>query len=122
VPETLADVRRDPRYRLRSGSCKIVFEHPTTGRRYTADVNQLGIAGFSFTVDDPIDGIGGAALTGIRLEIGDCVLPGDFVVKYTESLDENRSLVGGIFLPANPEFAHRLEDVVQGLHAAEGSG
>ena len=48
VPETLADVRRDPRYRPRSGSCRIVFEHPITGRRNKADVHQLGIGGFLF--------------------------------------------------------------------------
>ncbi len=121
MPETLADVRRDPRYRPRSGSCKIVFEHPITGRRNKADVYQLGIGGFSFTVEKTIDGLTGAVLTGIRFEIGSCVLTGDFVVKHTESLDQDRSLCGGLFLPADPESALRLEGIIQGLHVADGS-
>ena len=82
---------------------------------------QLGIAGFSFTVEGPIDSFMGAVLTGIRFEVGDCVLPGDFVVKYTESLGEDRSLCGGLFLPADPECALRLEGIIQGLHVADGS-
>ena len=121
MPETLADVRRDPRYRPRSGSCKIVFEHPITGRRNKAAVYQLGIGGFSFTVENPIDDMMGAVLPGIRFEIGSCVLTGDFVVKHTESLDQDRSHCGGLFIPADPESALRLEGIIQGLHAADGS-
>jgi len=121
VPETLADVRRDPRYRPRSGSCRVVFEHPISGRRCAADVNELGIGGLSFTVEDPIEVIAGTLLDGIRFEVGDCVLPGDLMVKYTESLGEDRWICGGLFLPADPESAVRFEGIIQGLHVADGS-
>ncbi len=122
MSENYADVRRDPRYRPRPGSCIIVFEHPVTGRRCKADLKQLGIAGLSFTVDAPIDGMSGALLSGIQLEVGSCILTGDFLVKNAESLDQGKSIFGGLFLPANQECALRLEGIIHGLHAADGSG
>jgi hypothetical protein len=85
-------------------------------------VTQVGIAGFSFIVEGSIDGFTGTRLTGIRLEVGDCVLLGDFVVKHTESVDEGSSFCGGLFIPADAESALRLEGIVHGLEVADRSG
>lgn len=118
MPKTSLRARRDPRFRLTADTAYFLFSHPATGCRHRGTVTGLGTYGIEFRLDEAIRDIAGAVLRNGCLQIPNCTLLGDFVVKNVRENSDGSRTYGGIFTPSNRESALRLEGIVSGLQMA----
>ena len=76
--------------------------------------------GLAFALDPSITRIPpGTDVTDCRLEVGDCVLEGDFLVKSSACSQEGGNVLGGLFEPRNDDSEQKLAAIIAGIDAAE---
>ena len=110
--------RRDVRYLLRPGSSSIEFDHPVSGERWSGELTTLSIAGLAFVLTAEAEEVEPGSWLPAQLEIGDCVLDGEVLVKACFAAADGGTAVGGLFCPASRDSEQGLLGIVAGLETA----
>jgi len=113
-------IQRDRRYQvLRPEKAFIEFSH---GRRdWRVDLNDVSVAGLSFSTDGDIPGVdAGARLESVELHVGDCHIRGAVIVRHVTAYDDGTTHFGGVFYPAEEDDLLKLNGVLGGIDTIEG--
>jgi hypothetical protein len=86
---------------------------------WTAGLRMVSVSGFAFEATDQCPRVrGGDEFRGVTLRIGECVLEGDIVVRYTRQAD-NHLEVGCLFYPGSREWEDLWMTLLAGIDAAK---
>ena len=110
--------RRDPRHPLRRGAGSVTFLDPRDKKtRSSSSLTNISIAGLTFELDGEAAGLEpGTMLSDATVQVGDCELHGDILVKCLVA-SEARSQVGGLFYPSTDEDEKLLMTLISGVEA-----
>ncbi len=116
--------RRIRRYRVAgTRGANVEFRYPEpNGRSFVLPLIDLSIAGFSFSLEEPIPGLEhGSSIETAVVRIDDCAIEGDLVVMYLDDGNEGEALCGALFYPEGETELVKLKCVVAGLEAQQGN-
>jgi len=103
MPATRQQMQRDPRFAIPPDlDGRIAFHYPNAeGRRITASLLDLSIAGLSFALDHELPLIvRGARIEGAVLLVADREIEGNVRIMYCSRDEAGPAIYGGIFYPA----------------------
>ena len=112
--------RRDTRYRLASGAASVEFDAPPGGgARLRGSVIKVSVSGLLFGVDKSPQNLDvGAVLHCVEVQVGDCTIEGEVVVRDVRHVGPSGIEIGGILYPSSYEIEEKWMAVVAGIRAA----
>lgn len=92
--------RRDLRFRLRPDIASVELSDPEHGDPFLAPVVSISASGFAFQIEGEPDRYRfGICFAGAVLQVGECRMRGEAVVRNTRRLEQGRIEVGCLFYP-----------------------
>jgi hypothetical protein len=118
---SLAQRRRDPRFKLRRGAARIHVGAQRSGatglQGDLAEVSASGIA-FELSGQDAVFDVGDV-LTSVALRVGDCVLLGDILIRNKRELGASTTSFGALLYPDSTRSEDRMMSIISGLAAKQ---